>query len=269
MSATPTNDTADLQARIRGVRARIEAAASAAGRDPADVRLVAVSKTHPPAACLDVLAAGLSDLGENRVQELDAKSVIVDRDAAAPPTWHLIGPLQSNKVKDVVDRGWWLHGIDRAKLVRRVGDQSTNPSDQPVLIQVNIGKDPAKAGCAPSDAAGLVDLAVDAGLDVRGLMTIVPLPGPDADPAAAARPHFAALRELRDRLRVDHPGLRELSMGMTDDLDAAVAEGATIVRVGTAIFGPRGAAAWSPSSLAATPHAVDDPENHDKTGGAP
>ncbi len=235
-----------LADRVTQVRERIAAAADDAGRDAAGITLVAVSKTHPPAVVAEAVDAGVTDLGENRVQELVAKADAVQHDHGRSPTWHLVGPLQSNKAKLVVDRGWWLHGIDRTSIVDRLARLAERPAEQVVLVQVNVGDDPAKHGCTIHDAPALIDHAASAGLDVRGLMTIPPLPAEATSANEGARPHFAALRELRDRLARDHRGLTELSMGMSADLEAAVAEGATLVRIGTAVFGDRRAAAWEP-----------------------
>lgn len=234
MMATTERATAQQVARLRD---RIAEAEAAANRPAGSVRLLAVSKTHPPAACLDALAAGIDDLAENRVQELDAKAAVV-AEHGVDVRWHLVGPLQSNKVGLVVNRGWLLHAIDRSATVARVARLSAVPSLQPVLIQVNVGADPAKSGCTPAQAPALVDEAARAGLDVRGLMTVPPI-------ATDPRRHFAALRELAASLQRDHVGLTELSMGMSGDFEAAIAEGATMVRIGAAIFGPRGTAPWS------------------------
>ncbi len=236
----------DVRRAVADVRERIAAAATAAGRDPAEVTLVGVSKTHPPQAVREAVAAGITDLGENRVQELVAKAEALDLDGGVDARWHLIGPLQSNKAQHVVDRGWWLHGVDRPSLVERLGRVCDRPGDQVVLVQVNVGEDPAKHGCTVDEAPALVEAAVEVGLAVRGLMTIPPLPPDGVDANDDARRHFAALRELRDRLARDHADLTHLSMGMSADLEAAVAEGATLVRVGTDVFGPRGPAAWAP-----------------------
>lgn len=232
---TATEHTTAQQ--VAELRERIAAAEAASNRPAGSVRLLAVSKTHPPEACLDALASGITDLAENRVQELEAKAAAV-AEHGVTVQWHLVGPLQSNKVGLVVNRGWLLHAIDRSSTVARVARLSAVPSLQGVLIQVNVDADPAKSGCTPSQAPALVDEAVRAGLDVRGLMTVPPL-------ASDPRRHFATLRELAQTLQRDHVGLTELSMGMSGDFEAAIAEGATMVRIGSAIFGTRGAGAWS------------------------
>ncbi len=235
-----------LAQRLDAVQQRIADAAEVAGRDPADVTLVAVSKTHAPEDVADAITAGATHFGENRVQELVAKAEVVD--APSSVQWHLIGPLQSNKAQHVVDRGWWLHGVDRTSLVDRLARVAQRPGDQRVLVQVNVGEDPAKHGCTVEEAPSLVDHAVRAGLAVRGLMTVPPLPPDGVDAATDARRHFQALRELRDRLAREHADVTELSMGMSADLEAAVAEGATMVRIGTAVFGARGTAPWQPAA---------------------
>lgn len=225
-----------LTGRLAAVRARVTAAATASGRRPEDVRIIGVTKTHPVEVALAAAAAGLTDLAENRTSEL------VRRAAAVPGVrWHLVGRLQRNKVRDVVGHGWLLHAVDRPGLVDAIADRAEALGVvQEVLLQVNVGADPAKAGCDLADLEGLVTYAAARpGLRVVGLMTVPPLPPPGEDPAAAAAPLFARLRGARDTLRERFPGLEELSMGMSDDLEAAVREGATMVRIGTALFGSR------------------------------
>lgn len=232
-------------ARVAEVRARIATAARAAGRDPADVRLVAVTKTHPPSAVRDVADEGVTDVGENRVAELVAKRDAVADDRVA---WHLIGNLQRRKVRDVAGTGVLIHSVDRRSLVDTIVRHCREGArTQRVLVQVNVAGDPSKSGCRLDEVDELVAYsAAQSELAVEGLMTMPPLPDVDEDPNTAARPHFAALRAARDRLVADHPGVRELSMGMSQDLEAAVAEGATMVRVGSALLGPRGDRPWEP-----------------------
>jgi pyridoxal phosphate enzyme (YggS family) len=208
-----------IAVRLAEVHERIDAAARAAHRDPRAIRLVAVSKEMPATAVADAFAAGHTEFGENRAQELLAKAVAV-RDVV----WHFVGRVQRNKVKALVPHVAWWHSVDRAALADELGRQSAGAR---VLVQVNVGGEDTKAGCAPSETAALVEHARRVGLDVVGLMTVPP---PGDDP----RPHFARLRALADSCDV-----QELSMGMTGDFEAAISEGATIVRVGTAIFGPR------------------------------
>lgn len=233
----------DLAHRLERVRARIAEAAGEAGRDPADVRLVGVTKTHPPEVARAALDAGITDLGENRVEEAVAKAERVEG-----ARWHFVGRLQSRKANLLVGGDWLVHSVDRRSLVDRLQRlAATEGVLQRVLVQVNVGDDPGKGGCPLPEAEELVAYARRrSNLRVEGLMTMPPMPAAGADPVTAARPHFARLRDLRDRLAEQHPGVRELSMGMTADLEAAVAEGATMVRVGEALFGPRGAKAWEP-----------------------
>jgi pyridoxal phosphate enzyme (YggS family) len=217
-----------LAARVAAVRARIAEAAP----DPAAVRLVAVTKGFGLDVVRAALAAGLVDLGESYVQELVAKAVELERehadarDAAGLPRWHAIGRLQRNKVRKAAPFVTLWHSVDRLSLGAEIARCAPGAA---VLVQVNTSGEEAKGGCPPVMAAGLVDGLVDLGLDVQGLMTIAP-----AGPPEVARPAFHAARELRDRL-----GLSELSMGMSGDLEVALSEGATLVRVGTGLFGPR------------------------------
>jgi PLP dependent protein len=236
-------DVVAFSARLQVVRDRIATAARQAGRSPADVSLIGVTKTHAPEVAATAVAAGLVDLGENRVQELLAKQPHV-----AGARWHLIGPLQRNKVRHVVGRSILLHTLDRPALAEALSRRAAALGVvQRVLVQVNVGEDPAKAGCDLTETAALVAYARDLpNLAVEGLMTMPPMPPEGVDFNTAARPLFGALREERDRLRARFPEVVHLSMGMSADLDAAVAEGATMVRVGTALFGPRGEGPWRP-----------------------
>jgi len=208
------------------VRNRIAAAALRVGRHPGEITLVAVSKVAGDDAVADAYASGVRDFGENRADAL------VDRASRLPSDirWHFVGRLQGNKVSRVRPLVYLLHSLDRPELARYWGK-----GDGPIpgaLIEVNVGAEPNKAGVSPAAAEALVATAAGCGIEVRGLMTMAPL----GAPGEAARPYFAALRDLRDRLLPIHPGLRELSMGMTDDYEVAVEEGATILRVGRAIF---------------------------------
>lgn len=235
--------TATFAEQLAAVRTRIDAAARAAGRRSADITLIGVTKTHPPSVCRAALDAGLVDLGENRVQEWLAKA-----DEVPGARWHLIGQLQRNKVRDIVGRKLVVHSVDRRSLVDALEARAARLGVlQRVLVQVNVGEDPAKGGCPVSETLDLVAYARDrTHLAVEGLMTMPPMPPPGADAAAAARPHFATLRALRDEARATHPEVLHLSMGMSGDLEAAVAEGATMVRIGTALFGARGQGPWKP-----------------------
>lgn len=214
---------------------RIAAACARAGRDPAAVALVAVSKTVEVERLRAAVAAGLTILGENRVQEGADKRPLLDG-----ATWHLIGPLQSNKAKraletfDVIQS---VSSVDLGQRLDRLAADVRAGERVPILVQVNIDEDPAKAGVLPSDAATLVaKLVALPRLEVRGLMTI----GRFAVDADVSRATFRALREFGSTLRDAVPGLgQDLSMGMSDDFEIAVEEGATIVRVGRALFGER------------------------------
>jgi len=225
-----------LAGRVREVRERIATAARSVGRDPSEVRLIAVTKTHPPEIAQAAVDVGLHDLGENRVDELVAKCAVVDA------RWHLVGRLQSNKVKAVVGRATLIHSVDRRSLVDAI-DRHAQAAGivQEILVQVNVGEDPAKGGCSLAELPDLVSYAAGApGLRTVGLMTVPPLPAQGVASSDAARPLFRTLREARDLLRAEHATLEELSMGMSDDLEAAVQEEATMIRIGSALFGARG-----------------------------
>ena len=210
------------------VRERIEAACDRAGRAPGDVTLVGVSKGFPVEAIEEACAAGLGDLGENRVQEAAAKiEALAARNVA--PRWHLIGHLQTNKAKTAADLFAIIHGIDSVRLARALSRRASERL--PILLEVNVGQEARKFGFDPKEvASALSAIAALPNLDVRGLMTVAP----QAVDPETVRPVFRCLRELRDAV-----GLRELSMGMTGDFEVAIEEGATMVRVGRAIFGPR------------------------------
>jgi PLP dependent protein len=220
------------------VLGRITAACARSGRDAADVTLVAVSKTVDAARLRSAVEAGITTLGENRVQEGEAKVGEV-----AGARWHLVGPLQSNKARRALETFDVIQTVDSVELAERLDRlareaRSASADDPyPVLLQVNVDDDPSKAGLAPDALPAAIDAIAGLGaLEVRGLMTI----GRLVADAEAARPTFATLRELSERLRSGAPSLGpELSMGMTDDFEVAVEEGATIVRVGRAIFGER------------------------------
>jgi hypothetical protein len=212
---------------LTAVRQRIAAAAGRAGRDPAEIVLVGVSKY---ATAGDVRAAfdeGLHDFGENRAQEL------ADRAALLPTArWHFVGRLQGNKVRLVRPITHLLHSLDRVGLAEHWVKGPGSPP--PVLVQVNLAGERQKGGFAPEDANALVSAAEQLGLEVVGLMTVPPA----ADDPDDSRPWFRRLREMRDLIRGEHPAVNELSMGMSDDFEVAVEEGATVLRVGRAIFDP-------------------------------
>lgn len=228
-------DYETFRANADAVRARIADACRAAGRDPRDVQLLAVTKTQPPAAAEYAARYGLAAVGENRVQEALEKKART----AAVIRWELIGHLQSNKAKPAAAQFDRVQSVDRLRLIEhlaRAAAEGARPL--PVLLQLNAGHDPAKFGAEPDDAPRLLAAALaEPSLRVDGLMTIAPL---SPDPAVAART-FARLREIRDRLAADFGvPLRELSMGMSGDFAAAIAAGSTLVRVGSALFGARG-----------------------------
>lgn len=211
--------------------ARLRHAAAANGHDPDALRIVAVTKTHPIEVIRRAVHAGLTRFGENRIQEAEPKLVVLP-DAE----WHLVGHLQSNKARRAVRSFAAIHSIDSPELLRRVADIAAEEGQKPdLLLQVNVSGEATKSGMTPAAALATAPLLAEA--NVRGLMTIAPM-GASVDDARGV---FRQLRELRDRLeQAAGIGLTELSMGMSADADAAAAEGATLVRIGTAIFGPRG-----------------------------
>jgi pyridoxal phosphate enzyme (YggS family) len=218
----------DVAANVRQVRERIARACERAGRSPEEVTLIAVTKGFPAAAAAEAVAAGVRDLGENRVQEAEGKIdalAVMGVDA----TWHLIGHLQTNKAKTAVRRFAIIHSVDSFRLAQALSRRAQGRV--PILLEVNVAQEASKYGLAPAEVPqALAAIAELPNLDVRGLMTVAPL----TDDPERVRPVFRQLRELRDGL-----GLRELSMGMTDDFEVAIEEGATMVRVGRAIFGER------------------------------
>ena len=223
-----------IKSAIQAVTERIRQATLAAGRQPGEVQLLAVSKTFPADCVRQAYAAGQLAFGENYVQEsIDKIAQLAD----LPLQWHFIGPLQSNKTRLVANRFAWVHSIDRLKIAERLAEQRDvhlPPLD--VCIQVNVSGEASKSGVAPADLPELARAVASLPrLRLRGLMAI-PEPTPDV---ALQRARFASLRMLRDELNAAGLGLDTLSMGMSDDLEAAIAEGSTMVRVGTAIFGSR------------------------------
>jgi hypothetical protein len=222
-------------AALQSVRARIRQAAERAGRDPGSVRLLAVSKQQPAALVRAAAAAGQAEFGENYVQEgIDKVTALADVPGLS---WHFIGQLQGNKTREVAERFDWVHTVDRERIASRLSAQRPHhAAPLQVLLQVALSDEPGKGGVAPTQLPALA-AAVSAlpRLRLRGLMCI---PAPAADSEAQRRP-FRQLRELLESLNAAGYQLDTLSMGMSDDLEAAVLEGATIVRVGTAIFGRR------------------------------
>jgi pyridoxal phosphate enzyme (YggS family) len=212
--------------RVAHVRQRVERAAERAGRSPAEVTIVAVSKGFPPSAIDEAMVAGITDVGENRVQEASAKIAEL---RGLPVTWHLVGHLQTNKAKTALELFDIIHSVDSLHLAEVLSHRAQGPL--PVLLEVNVTGEASKFGFPPNEVdAAAETIARLPRLDLRGLMTVAPFV---SDPETI-RPVFRELRRLRDAL-----GLVELSMGMTDDFEVAIEEGATLVRIGRAIFGER------------------------------
>jgi pyridoxal phosphate enzyme (YggS family) len=216
------------------LRARIDRAARAAGRNPAEITLVAVSKTQSAQSVRDAATAGVTDFGENYAQEALAKLDALDDLALR---WHFIGAVQSNKTRKLAERFAWVHGIDDLAIARRLSDQ--RPFHAPPLnlcIQVALVPEPTKRGLTPAEALELAPQVAELPrVRLRGLMCVPP----PTDEPAVQHARFAELRALRDALNARGLELDTLSMGMSGDFEAAVAEGATLVRIGTALFGPR------------------------------
>jgi len=229
---------ATIGANLQAVKERIARAAQLAGRDPGTISLIAVSKTHPVEAIEDALAAGQRAFGENYVQEaLEKMRSLAARPEARGIEWHMIGPLQSNKTRFVAENFAWVHSVERERIAARLAEQRpAGLAPLNVLLQVNVSGEASKSGIAPEEVAPLArSVAVLPRLRLRGLMAI---PEPTHD-VALQRARFRRLRELFERLRAEGLELDTLSMGMSDDMEAAVAEGATMLRIGTAIFGAR------------------------------
>ena len=235
---------------LERVQAQIADACARANRETSSVTLVAVSKTHPPAELLEALTAGAQHLGENRVEEASTKIPTVNAQADMPPTWHMIGHLQSRKAKDVPPLFQVVHSVDSLKLAEKLSRQMVEQGSAgslDILLEMNVSGEEAKHGFTasnwrtdPASREALQDeiaaITTLPGLNVRGLMTMAPI----VESPEQARPVFVTLAELRDALAVSlHITLPDLSMGMTDDYPVAIEEGATIVRIGRAIFGER------------------------------
>jgi pyridoxal phosphate enzyme (YggS family) len=229
---------ADLRDRVDRVRDQIAKAAARAGRDPSAVTLIGASKTRSPEEIAEAISAGLQHVGENRVQEAVEKVGRVRELLGHDPIWHLIGTLQRNKARQALDLFDMIQSVDSVRLAEALAARAEGRR-VPLLLEVYLGDDPARPGLHPEDVEqALTSIAALPGLEVRGLMTVAPLGlGPDQTRAA-----FRRLRELRDTLQDRHPdlALHEISMGMSEDFELAVEEGATMVRVGRAIFGERG-----------------------------
>lgn len=223
-----------LQDNLSRVQQRIHRVAAEYGRNPDDIRLLAVSKTRPAKDILALAEAGQFAFGENYLQEaLDKIEATGERDLE----WHFIGPVQSNKTRHIAGHFAWLHSLDRLKIARRLSQQRHAwQAPLNVCVQVNISEEPAKAGVLPAQASDLCHAVQDLpGLKLRGLMAI-PQASEDFD---TQRRNFRALRQLQESIQMSGLALDTLSMGMSGDLEAAIAEGATLVRIGTDIFGPR------------------------------
>ena len=226
-------DGVTIAQRWAAVRERASAAAERAGRDPSEVTVIAVAKTFPADAVAEAIEAGAIDIGENRAQELrDKMAAIGDR-----ARWHFVGPLQSNKVRNIAGRVALVHSVDRFGLGEAIARRAaTVGATQDVLIEVNLAGEATKAGIEPPRAAALAaEIQQLDGIEVRGLMAIPPA-SPDPE---RTRDHFKELASLRDEVVTRVPSASGLSMGMTRDFEVAIEEGATWVRVGEAIFGPR------------------------------
>jgi pyridoxal phosphate enzyme (YggS family) len=229
----------ELRERLDDVRRRIETCAQQSRRDPEEITLVAVSKTHPPSLLERAIEAGVTDLGENRVQEAEAKITEIGRRRAR---WHLIGHLQANKARRAVTLFDVIHAVDSVQLARRLDRLCVEEKrdELPVMIQVDLADEETKSGVDEDELPELVTVITSCErLRLRGLMTLPPF----FEDAEHVRPYFRRLRELRDALgsRMDFGagGRGELSMGMSHDYEVAIEEGATLVRIGTAIFGER------------------------------
>lgn len=227
----------DLRQRLQEVRSRIDAAARRSNRSPEEVKLLAVSKSHPADLIRRAIEAGVSDLGENRVQEAEEKITEVGRGVAR---WHLIGHLQSNKARRAVTLFDVIHSLDSVALARRLESMCVEEGrgKLPVLIQLNLAGEATKSGINKEELPELIETVTSCShLSLTGLMSVPPF----FEDSEKVRPLFRQLRELRDRLKLQgvFAGKGELSMGMTHDFPIAIEEGATIVRIGTAIFGER------------------------------
>lgn len=226
----------DIVSNVMGIRQRMAAAAERCGRNHEDINLMAVSKTVPPERVHEAIKAGITWFGENYVQEAREKIPAVGQNVS----WHMIGHLQTNKVKYVVHLFDWIHSVDRIELARELDKRAAqNQRTLKVLIEVNVSGEVSKSGAEPSRVLELVrQISVMPNLNVQGLMTMPPF----FENPEEARPYFVALRRLRDKIEGENiPGvqMKELSMGMTGDFEVAIEEGATIIRVGRAIFGER------------------------------
>ncbi|MRX09789.1 YggS family pyridoxal phosphate-dependent enzyme [Pseudoduganella sp. FT25W] len=226
-----------IRQNLQAITTTIVAAAQESGRQPASVQLLAVSKTFGPEAVLEAVAAGQRAFGENYLQEGLDKIRAVQEAGAPALEWHFIGPIQSNKTRPIAEHFAWVHTVEREKIAQRLSEQRpAGMAPLQICLQVNISGEASKSGVAPNELAALAHkVAALPNLTLRGLMAI-PEPADDFDQQRAA---FAQLRTLYEQLRADGLALDTLSMGMSADMRAAIVEGATIVRVGSAIFGAR------------------------------
>jgi len=226
-----------ISQNLAKIRARIEKAAQIVGRDPSEITLIAVAKGQKAEKILEVLDAGQEDIGENYAQEMLQH---VGATHPLPIRWHFIGHLQKNKVKKIIDKMTMIQSVDSFEIAKEIDRQSTAIGKiQPILIEVNLGGEKSKSGINPMEVSSIIDkIKMLDHLDLQGLMTLPPY-NPDPE---TVRPFFREMREIRDAINLKriykHP-LKELSMGMTHDFDVAIEEGATIIRIGTGIFGER------------------------------
>jgi PLP dependent protein len=234
----PVPPSSPLSARLAEVRQRIAAACDRTGRDPSEVRLIAVTKTFPPEVAREALAAGLADLGENRVQELEEKAQAL---AGEPVRWHLIGPLQRNKARRAVEYAEAFHALDSERLAEALERHAEAAGRVlPCYVQVNVSGEGTKSGVSPEEAPAL--LAALAGyphLRLEGLMTLAAPADSEAELEGVVRPQFRQLREIAEGFGPVGGRALRLSMGMSGDYEIAVEEGATDLRLGTALFGAR------------------------------
>ncbi|PID49061.1 MAG: YggS family pyridoxal phosphate-dependent enzyme [Proteobacteria bacterium] len=223
-----------IKDKLQTIGERIRAAELRYQRTLGSVKLLAVSKHHPVSAIQQAIACGQMAFGENYAQEMDDKATQLQQHSAE---WHFIGPIQSNKTRLIANTASWVHSVDRLKIARRLGEQKpANTSDINICLQINISHEASKSGIPLAEAEDLAHQVIQlAGIRLRGLMAI---PAPETD-FTKQRACFAQLRQLLEKLNQQGLQLDTLSMGMTDDMEAAIAEGATIVRIGTAIFGNR------------------------------
>jgi pyridoxal phosphate enzyme (YggS family) len=227
----------DLESNLKSVRERIEKAAAKAGRDSIEIKLVAVTKRVEPERIEQALALGIDTFGENYAQEFRDKYKVLEQEVDKEIKWHFIGQLQKNKVKYIVGKVELIHSLDSLSVAKEINKRAEGLEiTVPVLIEVDTGGEESKGGITPAQLESFLnELSGLSSVEVRGLMTMPPY----FDNVEMARPYFIRLREFRDNLLPSFPKLIELSMGMSGDFEVAIEEGATIIRVGSAIFGER------------------------------